>query len=388
MDIYFFMALLSTLLLGQAGSFMVGPGITVHLHDAVVVLWLLASLPKFRTLKFGTLGIPLLLFTGAALLSLVTALWQFPLPSVAAGSLYLWRWLSYVGIGLVVARSTLKPATVARGLYIVALGLGILGLAQYVWYPDLRNLIYLGWDPHYQRLFSTLLDPNFTGVMLVVGILLGAAFLDTEKRLLGWVIAGELLLLGALVLTFSRSSYLALAAGGIMWGIQKKKTALVLTIGALALSVVLFLPKSGEGQNLLRTVSSEARVGNAINALSLWQQRPITGYGFDLLRMVQCRDLCIGEAGSVSRAAAGVDASLLFVLVTTGVVGLIAFGYFLVRLWQYVGASTSPYAGSVITMLGALLVHSLFVNSLFYPWVVLWMACLLGILGKSVRAGR
>lgn len=38
--------------------------------------------------------------------------------------------------------------------------------------------------------------------------------------------------------------------------------------------------------------------------------------------------------------------------------------------------------------IGALFVHSLFVNSLFYPWVLVWVTIMLGVMERTVMADR
>jgi hypothetical protein len=81
-------------------------------------------------------------------------------------------------------------------------------------------------------------------------------------------------------------------------------------------------------------------------------------------------------AAPLSKAAAGLDSSLLFIAATTGVVGLAAFIFLfvsMIRLAQ--GRFRTIYLASV----AAVAVHSLFVNSLFYPWVMVWLWVLTGL---------
>jgi hypothetical protein len=75
----------------------------------------------------------------------------------------------------------------------------------------------------------------------------------------------------------------------------------------------------------------------------------------------------------VSKAAAGMDSSLLFVAATTGIIGAAAYIYLLFSMIRN-GKKSRFYIASF----AALLVHSLFVNSLFYPWVMIWMWILTG----------
>ena len=55
-------------------------------------------------------------------------------------------------------------------------------------YPDLRNLWYLGWDPHYYRVFATLLDPNYVGILLVLTIFVWIYIWVNNKKLRIWFV--------------------------------------------------------------------------------------------------------------------------------------------------------------------------------------------------------
>jgi len=59
-----------------------------------------------------------------------------------------------------------------------------------------------------------------------------------------------------------------------------------------------------------------------------------------------------------NHAGAGADNSYLFVLATSGTIGLIAFGYLMF--------SFSPW-----WLMAPIMVHSLFNNAWFYPWVII-----------------
>ena len=96
-------------------------------------------------------------------------------------------------------------------------------------YPVLARL---GWDDHYYRLISVLFDPNFTGLILVLGLIL--IYFNRPRS--WWLYAIHLL---ALLLTYSRSSYLALLVAGLYLAIVNKKLKFFL-LGFSALCLVLF----------------------------------------------------------------------------------------------------------------------------------------------------
>ncbi len=82
-----------------------------------------------------------------------------------------------------------------------------------------------------------------------------------------------------------------------------------------------------------------------------------------------------GSVTFISHAAGGVDSSILFLLVTTGVVGLSAYLYllYMANVSDKSKKNTTQIQNLYLSSVCALLMHSLFVNSLFYPWVLLWM---------------
>ena len=79
----------------------------------------------------------------------------------------------------------------------------------------------------------------------------------------------------------------------------------------------------------------------------------------------------------------GIDSSLLFVGVTTGIVGLAVYLWLIVEQMKLVNRyRIKPFRVMFYATFAALLVHSLFVNSLFYPWVMIWIWVLAGVAEK------
>ena len=229
----------------------------------------------------------------------------------------------------------------------------IFGIIQYLFWPDFTYFNINNWDPHLYRLVSTYFDPTFTGLIYL--FLLIKLFLDKKiphRRLL--IVISYL----AMCLTYSRSTFLSfLIAFGFISLSQKKIKIFILSI--LLVFVTLFvLPRQpGEGTKLERTSSIYAKVENYQEGFKLFFTSPLTGIGYNNLPIIRKID-------SRSHAISGFDGSLLTILVTTGVIGLtlFIFGF-------YVFFNQSNLLKK--TMLISLLVHSLFANSLLYPWVLL-----------------
>jgi hypothetical protein len=303
----------------------------LYLHDAVLVLLLMFNYKKLKIYR------PVLWFVIAGLVSL--AVNGFPL----IASLYLLRFFSYS----LLLNLKIKP----KYLLWLSSGIATLGLLQYIFLPDTRFLASLNWDDHYYRLISTLFDPNFTGIILVLGLILT---LFKFPRV-WWL---YLIQVPALLLTYSRSSYLALFAAGFYLAVVKKKMKFFLLGFGILCLMLLALPRpGGEGVKLERLFSVTSRLDNYQEGIKLWLKHPVFGLGFNNLRAVR--------ADLISHAAGGLDSSLLFVLATTGIIGLAAYFNLLKCLWE----KNLLLRVSLV----ALLVHSLFVNSLFYPWVMIWL---------------
>lgn len=316
----------------------------MHLLDWIVFTLWVAYLPKINK--------SILSFFWVGVISLLAALFRFSVPEVAIGGLYLLRWFVYASF------SNLK-IQLFKLLPILGFGMAILGLGQYLLYPDIRNLFPLGWDLHYYRVVGTLLDPGFIGLIFVFTLIY--LYLNSFHRLT-WVVTYL-----ALALTYSRSSYLAFFIAFSWIAFKRKSWKMFITTFFLLLSTFFLLPRQsdGEGVKLERTYSVWARAESWKTAWNIFSQNPILGVGFNTYRYAQ-------GASADSHAGAGVDSSLLLVLATTGIVGFVIYLKYLKYLWK-LGENDLVLSASLV----ALFVHSLFLNSQFYPHVMLWISLLL-----------
>lgn len=369
-----------SLLLGQVGGISLWPGVVVYVQDGILAIAAFGILVYHLKKKNPApkLLLPIGLFTGAAVVSLVVNSGNFTFPVLGISSLYLVRWLLYI-VAYVWALRLLRVNFWVYGLFLLGMGFAVLGFIQFFLYPDLRNLTYLGWDPHYYRLFSTLLDPNFTGLMLVLSMILGLTFWKNIKNR-WWMIVGELIAGIALLLTYSRSSFLALAAAVIIGVLLTKRWKLLIGLVLLGIAVTVTPRTSGSTLSILRADTVLARIGNWQDGMTLIEKSPIFGHGFNTLRFIQ------GNAASpiISKSASGLDSSMLFIGATTGILGIVAYGYLLFSMMKLAWHKKVTTLHVVyMSSLGALLVHSLFVNSMFYPWVLIWMWILTGVVEKT-----
>ncbi|MBI2103748.1 O-antigen ligase family protein [Candidatus Woesebacteria bacterium] len=256
-----------------------------------------------------------------------------------------------------------------KSLIVVSTISAIFGWIQYFLYSDLRFLYWLGWDDHLYRLTGTFLDPGFTSILLVFGFLASLSTSFKERRKYYIYLAGFFLL--TLLFTYSRAGYLALVAGSLKLLLPQNWRYFILVLMFLVLGT-LFLPRiEGEGVRLERLASINKRLVNYGQTFEIFKRSPLFGVGYNNLCLAKkyfFPDTFFGE-----HSCSGSDSSVLFVLATTGVLGASIFLYL---LWKLSKVQQNIYGRSFLACGSALLVHSLFVNSLFYPWVLGWLSIL------------
>ena len=355
-------------------------GIEVKLLDFSVALafgfWLIYLFLNKKISK--ALYPPILIFSAYCLFTLLINLRFLDLSQSIISFSYLLRWVAYASIFSIVSnfdqkfKDKIKTSIIFVGAVIVTIG-----YIQFIFYQNLRNLFYLGWDEHLYRMFSVFLDPNFAGAFFVLYLLflldqLFKNFKDRMKLLLFSFLSIATLL--AILLTYSRSAFIMLIIGIATFLILKRKPVYIFGLVFLFVILTFFLPKAydTEGTNFLRTVSSEARLDSARLAFTIFKENPIFGVGFNAYKYARQRyGSTISET---SHADATTDNSFLFVLATTGVIGLAAYIFMWFKLLKENKNSALILSSSI-----ALFAGSLFVNSLFYSFIMYWMWIILGL---------
>lgn len=271
------------------------------------------------------------------------------------GLLYLFRLFIYSYVAIYVFNFYRKKIIIYY-LLILSCASATLGWFQYIFLPDVRFLQFLGWDDHLYRMVGTFLDPAFLALIFLLGIVI--ALYQKRTKLLYF-------LLFSLVFTYSRATYLAL---GIFLILKKKYFAILVFVIA-----VLMLPKMlSEGTDFTRTVSSYNKLENYKQTLEIIKKSPSLGIGFN--------NICLAKKSTDvnSHSCFGADNSILLILATTGVIGLIMLLY---------AISHMPYGIILKASFLLVLVHGLFTNSLFYPHIMFWLFSLVG-LGSKVNRKR
>ncbi len=270
--------------------------------------------------RFKILFVLLLVFTVSYLLSVFN---YSPFQNLVA-ALYFVRLLMYLGycgyLGYLIKKEHNFQRTIIHGISLF-IGLTILSsVIQFTLYPNLRNLIYLGWDPHLGRLFGLFFDTSIAaaifGALFFFLLSAGERIVSNKKILYGLLFIFCLFL----ILTFSRSAYAAFIATSILYVLQRKKVVLFAFIIVLFFLLLLTVPKKfGFGVGLGRTFSISSRLGDYKEAVNLWSKHKLFGIGYNRIRSAR-ENIPID-----SHAGASFSSSYLIILVSGGTMGLILF---------------------------------------------------------------
>lgn len=362
--------------------------INLHLGDMIVgvlvSVWLIVKFLRREKFNLPPLTNPILLFILLAALSLAfntsalaSSFREGPLLSgreMIVSWFYLLRWIAYAALYFVVYDLKLD---IRKGLIGIGLASAFLGLLQYFIIPDTRFIEASGWDPHYYRLIGTFLDPGFLGAILVLMIILLTFKIWRGGKGRAWGILMWVVTYLALALTYSRASYLAyLASMGIFSWFKKSPKFFVGVLIVGAVTVFLLPRPGGEGVKLERESTIQFRLINWQQSFNIATDHLLFGVGFNAYRYSQKNYGYLDFANfQASHSGGGADSSLLFVLATTGFLGFLAY------LWLWVKIGTRFWKKGnlvIIASVAALIVHSFFSNSLFYPWIMGWFWILLG----------
>jgi len=315
---------------------------------------------------------------------------------------YLARWVAYFSLYLLILNFIRREDfesiwRVIEGAVLIFAAFGIIqsafipGFAQLV-YPDAE--LFTQWDPQGHRLVSTFLDPNLAGGLILMVLLVQGGRMAFGVSVPLWK---SLLLLAALGLTLSRSSALAFLVGvGILVAIRGPSRKVMRAGGWMLLVVLLLSPVllnlAFQYNKLdLADPSLLARFVAWGQALVVFVDHPFLGVGFNTYGFVQLKY----GFGDLVQSSFGLDGGLLFIAVMTGSVGVALFGgmvwratYEASRVWKdsgRVGLERGMALGTAAAT-GALLVHSLFLNSLLYPFIMQLLWVLWGMVAVTYRS--
>lgn len=311
-------------------------------------------------------------------------------------------WATGTGMALVILlisasvgrRGELLPALVAAGAAVVAVMAGLL----YVALPDLLVASPLGWlievDEKRLRLAGIMSAPNSMAMLALLPACLVAAWL-VHRRSLPAVLAGSavlaLLALGVL-LTYSRSAVLAVAAVAVSYAWYVRRAAaivmlLVAVVGAAAL-VQLYVdqragsPLPGAGATLQEFFTAGDRIRSAgwAAAVRMTLDAPLIGQGFRSYVVLHA------EFGDAAQTAPHNEWLRLYAEqgVLVGTAGLLFLAAALRALWRMRGTIALGAFGALL----AYAIMASFNNPLNYAQLNIPVFAVLGTaLGLALRAG-
>ena len=346
-------------------------------------------------------------------------------------------------------RSPAQAPSILKALFASAFLVAAAGFIQLLVYPDMTRLEEYGWDPHINRLVSTWLDPNFVGgylafiICIALGILLCLPKKSAVSGATGHsapaVRAAEAsnhdarsaklplltliaILTAALFFTYSRSAYLALAAGIIVISLLKNWKILLLSIVIFAVGIGVSPRADQRLGELYQSAASiifntsenpdptaRLRIKAYEQTWELVTMRPLLGSGYNTLRYTNVKEGFVEN--SQIHSAGGSDSSLLTILVTTGILGFVPFAMIFILMLGKFWTGLKPPAANIahtaatrstahhsfstlnplqqglnLGMLGgtiALLVHSIFVNSLLFASIMIPFWIIYGLISNN-----
>lgn len=376
-------ATLISLVLGEFGQLPFGSPTSVSVSDLLLTVTLIfLMIWKIGIKKQVNVNLPiklLALFWVAGLLSLVIS-------GNFLGGLYLIRFVVYslsfwLGKELIDSKVTNKDKIIKLFVYI-SLTLSIIGFLQLLIYPDLEALTSFGFDPHKGRLVSTFLDPNLLGIFLNFG-LIGSFYLYSKEKTKDFAFFG-VLIFAALILTYSRSAYAMFFIEVLILGFLRHRKILIALVLLLAI-LYLFLPRFSERikGGFLVDKSAIERVESWNKGIYVFQKNPVTGVGLNNLREAYQRyGLFKVFSENGGNSGSGVDSSFIFILATTGVVGLVTYiifwGIIIINLCKRLFSRFENFALFLFSIIAGLFFSSQFVNALFFSPVVLLLYLIMG----------
>jgi O-antigen ligase len=317
-----------------------------------------------------------------ALLTVVGAVSTLLSPGAGAGLVDVMK-LATVVVILLVVNQLLQDLRAARLLTIAVFASALIPLVV----GGLQWLTHTGlhFSGEFGRVKSTFEHPNPLAIYLTFVILMGVAMLpNVQRRLRPWIL-GIVAASGAvLLLTYTRSAWIATLAGLLVIGYFYGRRAIAV-VGLIAVVIMLTVP--GVAGRFADLDTADTATGEAANSL-VWRFE----YWREALELSDSPFL--GEGLSAVRLEAAEAKSphndFIRVYVETGIAGLVAYLWLLVAAVNVAGTGllevhTSPYRGLVVGFAGVLtafLILSL-VSNVITQLVLLWYFATLASLATA-----
>lgn len=381
------------------------------------VVWVIDKIKNDRKFRFGKIGKTIVLFLFVLVVTYLINAFRFEFIQMAVAFTYLGRFGMYLVLALMAfdlleRDKSRKFQKILLFTMIVSMVLiALLGFLQLKFFPSFLELgMYLeGWDPHIGRLLSTWFDPNYIGgflaFILSIAIAIGLYFRHKKgkkaKKLFLIMAVVSVIGLIALYFTFSRSGYLAMLVALAVLAFFKSRKLFV-AVALIALLAFTFSPRVQErtidavdsGKALIGLDSQKAldptaelRVWSWSFAWEMIQDHPWLGVGYGRYAYeINYR----GHGLPSDHSSGGSDSSLLTIWAQTGIFGILsalAIGFVAAvtairHIWKKNNFRSYLDAG-LLAGLAGMFVHSVFVNSLLFPLMMVYLWIGLGLMDKK-----
>ncbi len=303
----------------------------VYVHEFLLLIFIAISIVRFGFLPIRNSfkSKSMLIFLSLLLVSFLMSIREFTVFQNTIAALYSARIVLYTlfAIYLFVLVKSKRDIRILlfKLIYTFSVLLIIMTTIQFIFFPNFWGLYAFGWDPHLYRASAVYLD-----VFIAAGLYGLLAFFWFVKK--QWILS--FLFTTALVLSFSRSGYIAFIVSVFYFFVsQKKWKELLISLSLFALFVVLVPKPFGEGGNLLRTSSIESRILDYKLGVELWKKKPLFGFGYNRIRFAK-EQLNLASADDRSHSLSSFHSSFLIILVTTGIVGFISFMFLVIAFFK------------------------------------------------------
>ena len=204
----------------------------------------------------------------------------------------------------------------------------IFSFVQFFLYPNLRNLAYLGWDVHQNRVFGVFFD---TSVAASIYGLFFLFWLNYKNTGYFWLLPPLFLLL---YFTYSRFVIFSFFLTLFLFFLKKSSLRYFFIALVFLIFLLIFFPqKSGVGVNLNRFFSIESRIKENILGIEIGLKNPLFGIGYNRIRFFRQKNNLLWQSDfNIYHGASSFQSTYVTLFVATGVVGLLFFGKGLIKL--------------------------------------------------------
>ncbi len=238
-------------------------------------------------------------------------------------------------------------------------------LLQYIFFPDLRPLKYIGWDPHYKRLVGPFLDAYLAASLL--GILSLLSYRLNRKIL-------SFFLFILLVLTNSRAGIVSFLFAFFV-SFYKDRFVREVFFLFILLAFFLFSLNPGIGGKIFRVETVRSRLEDYKVGIKFFLKSPIVGNGYgELVKFREIRKKTLPYIKAKYNAAGSFHSPYLTILGSGGTIAFLLFLIWVKKIFVYF-----PYKEFYI-FVGS---FSFFDNVLLHPLILLYLAFVLPFLRAS-----